>query len=180
MSYRIAPEVAQTISNQALAAAPYEACGLLAGRGRYIEQALALPNRAEQPKSEYDTLPRDLLPALQQIDALGLDWLGSYHSHPQSPPIPSPRDIRSSSDPKLLQLIVSLAGQQPALKLWRIKGAEVCALDLEYSTVPLEATLPPLQAGQRQAVITAAVASLLLLLLLALWLLPPAPSLASA
>ena len=106
--------------NHARAQYPAEACGLIAGRERQIMVAVGLRNVAEQPEKRFAIDPAEQLQALKTIDVEGLRWIGVYHSHPFSAPIPSSEDLDSANDYGLLQLIVSLRGSKPAFKLWQV------------------------------------------------------------
>ena len=92
-----------------------------------------------------------------------------------SAPIPSEADIAAATDPKLLQLIVSLKTAKPALKLWRIEAAAVTPVDLVFDTVSTAAADAGLTRRQQVAVVVAGIASLLLLVIVSIMLLPPAP-----
>ncbi|MYI41542.1 MAG: M67 family metallopeptidase, partial [Chloroflexi bacterium] len=127
---RITYAAARNIAEQAVEQAPREACGLLAGKGGLISLALPVANAAAQPEAAFRLAPTEQLRQLKRIDALGLDCLGAYHSHPKTPPIPSPADLAGAGDTGLLQLIVSLASPKPRLKLWRIDGASALPLEL--------------------------------------------------
>ena len=100
--------VARQIADHAAAQSPAEACGMLAGRGDHIAAAYPLRNAASMPHTRFQADPREQVQALKAIDEARLDWLGVYHSHPRSAPIPSQSDIDECADSGLLQLIVSL------------------------------------------------------------------------
>ena len=54
-----------------------------------------------------------------------------YHSHPRSPAEPSQTDINIAMYPHWLYLIVSLAGEQPEVRAWRIVDGQVDEEELE-------------------------------------------------
>ncbi len=176
MAWTITYAAARLIADQASDQAPREACGLLAGRENRITRAYPLPNAAKDAERAFQLEPSAQLLALKRIEADKLEWLGAYHSHPQSPPLPSPVDIRDQADAGLLQLIVSLERGQPRLKLWRIEGRSATPLELAFEGA--EQTVPgdELQIRQRAAIATVGIAAALILLLVAFALLPPAPA----
>lgn len=174
MAIRIPYQVARQIADHALADAPAEACGLLAGDSATLLRAIPIANAALDHGERYQLDANEQLTALKAIDADGLQWIGVYHSHPRSAPIPSSADIAGSLDPKLLHLIVSLERRKPALKLWRIDGRAVEPLDLVFDTDTAEGTVQ-LSFRQRAAIAVAGIASLLLLVAVSVSLLPPAP-----
>lgn len=175
MTVRIAYSVARQIAVHALSAAPSEACGLLAGTRERICRAIPLHNAADAPDKQFRLEPEEQLKALKALDAEELGWVGVYHSHPNSPPIPSPKDIATAVDSGLLQLIVSLEGARPKLKLWQVEGSSARPLALALDSDNNAQIDDRLSRPHQVAIVIAAVASLLLLLALSLTLLPPAP-----
>ncbi|MBI3998810.1 MAG: M67 family metallopeptidase [Armatimonadetes bacterium] len=86
---------------------PIECCGLLAGRGGRVETVLRGHNADRSPFT-YRLDPQEQLQLFKQMDALGLDLLGIYHSHTQSPPYPSRTDVAKAFYPDAAYVIVSL------------------------------------------------------------------------
>lgn len=177
MPVRIAYAVARQIADHALAEAPNEACGILAGAGERISRAVPLNNAADAPEAQFRFDPNEQLEALKALDAAGLDWLGVYHSHPHSPPIPSAEDIQAAVDSSLLQLIVSLESAKPRLKLWLLDGFSVTPIALTFDTQIDVGIDDHLSRNKQVAMVIAGIASVLLLLAISLMLLPPAPEL---
>ena len=175
MAVRIAYAVARQIADHALSAAPNEACGILAGTGERISRAIPLDNASGAPDKQFRFDPEAQLKALKAIDAAQLRWVGVYHSHPQSPPIPSPEDVEAAVDSGLLQLIVSLERAKPKLKLWRVDRSAVTPIALKFDTDREADFDDRLSRFKQVAIVIAAIASVLLLLALSLTLLPPAP-----
>lgn len=125
--------------------APDEACGMLAGRGQRIERVFRVRNTADEIGSEqgvfrdretgqpahgqrrvhYYMDPRDQLRVYNEIDELGLDLIGYYHSHTHTEARPSPTDIRLATDVTSYYILVSLENSsQPAVRAWRIEKAD--------------------------------------------------------
>ena len=176
MTMSISYRAARQIADRAASHYPEEVCGLLAGSGKRITKAFPVSNIAAQPETDYQLQPAEQLKALKQIDADSLTWIGIYHSHPKSGPIPSPADIQQASDDGLLHLIVSLQRSKPKLKLWRIQAAAVSPIELTFDTQS-SADPPdePLSDKQKIAIILAGALSLVFMLAISLTLLPPAP-----
>lgn len=172
--------VARQIADHARGQLPCEACGLLAGRDAQILAAHPMRNVADSPQTQFQLDPREQLQALKAIDQAQLDWIGVYHSHPRSPPIPSPSDIEQCADNGLLQLIVSLKGLKPQLKLWRIDRDSAVPIDLVYETENAPDDEPALSPSQQAAIVIVAVAAVLILLIISFTLLPPAPEIRPA
>lgn len=167
--------VARQIADHAAKQLPCEACGLLAGTRDHIAAAHPLQNVADMPQTQFQIDPREQLQALKAIDDAQLDWIGTYHSHPRSAPIPSQSDIKECADSGLLQLIVSLEGRRPQLKLWRVDRDSVVPIELVYETDNSPEYEPALSPAQQAAILIVALAAVLILLLISFTLLPPAP-----
>ena len=176
MTASISYRAARQIADHAFSRTPEEVCGLFAGRGRRISRVFPISSIAAEPTAAYRLEPSEQLRALKQIDAAGLEWLGVYHSHPQSDPIPSVADIQQASDEGLWHLIVSLRRSRPRLKLWHIQASAATPIDLRFDTQSSqEQPDEPLSDPQKIAVVLAAALGLILMLAVSLTLLPPAP-----
>ena len=82
----------------------------------------------------YSVHPDDLVRIVLGIDAGGQDLVAIFHSHPRSPAVPSPTDLRQAHYP-VVHLIASLldADASPAasLRAWRVEGEESREVALE-------------------------------------------------
>lgn len=175
MTARISSEVARQIADHARGQLPCEACGLLAGTDAKILAAYPLRNVSDYPQTQFQLDPREQLLALKAIDRARLYWIGVYHSHPRSAPIPSPSDIEQCADSGLLQLIVSLERLKPQLKLWRVDRDSAVPLELVYDAEKAQDDEQSLSPSQQAAIVIVAVAAVLILLIISFTLLPPAP-----
>jgi len=86
---------------------PNECCGLLAGRGSRMERLFRGQNVDRSPFT-YRLDPQEQLHFFREIDAEGLELLGIYHSHTQSPAAPSRTDVAKAFYPDAAYVIVSL------------------------------------------------------------------------
>jgi proteasome lid subunit RPN8/RPN11 len=111
---------------------PDEACGMLAGRripgtilpeGR-VEVVYRCAN-ADASARTYPLEPRDLLGAMRDAEARGLEIVGVYHSHTHTDAWPSPTDVRQAVDPSWLYVIVSLKDGDPVLRAFRIENGNI-------------------------------------------------------
>ena len=101
---------------------PNECCGLIAGRivegvgtasVRYV-----IKNDAASSKN-YWSNARDMLDAFRSMRDGRLEILAIYHSHPNTEPVPSLRDIEQNAyGESVVHLIVSLADALPAVRAW--------------------------------------------------------------
>jgi len=115
------------LARRAAAAAPEEVCGLLLGhaKGRrvVVEREVAAENaEAENPRDRYHLDPDAFVAADNEARAEGLEIVGFWHSHPESPPQPSPTDLELAWE-GYSYLIVSVV-EEGKMRSWRkIDGA---------------------------------------------------------
>lgn len=117
----ISPEVLARIVAHARREAPLEACGYLAATGGVICRHYELTN-IDQAPDHYGMDPAEQFAAVREMRGEGLTLAGVYHSHPCTPARPSAEDIRLAFDPEIPYVILSLAGEEPTLKAFRIRG----------------------------------------------------------
>jgi len=112
---------------------PHECCGALLGRDGHATDLVALPNTTEEgPRRRFLVRPGDYRQAEQRATALGVDLLGFYHSHPDSPARPSEFD-REHAWPWYTYLIISIeAGHAGPLNAWQLRDDRS-----GYEAVPL-------------------------------------------
>jgi len=109
---------------QAKEEAPYEACGVIAGKeGRAVKLYRAA--NAEHSTTTYRLEPEEQYKIFVEMEEKGWELWGIYHSHPAFPPYPSARDIEQAYFPEALYIIVSLAQEKPEIKAFRIVEGEV-------------------------------------------------------
>ena len=136
----------QELLAHARAEDPDEVCGILAGHEDRVERVFRVRNTADAVTEDravfrdretgvptrgrktvhYFMDPRDQLRVYNEIDALGLDIVGYYHSHTHSEARPSPTDIRLANDLAAYYVLVSLTNP-PAVRAWRIHKADPVA-----------------------------------------------------
>ncbi len=106
----------------ALAEAPLECCGLLAGIVRSdgigeVRLRYPLLNAAASP-IEFESEPASHFSADRDIRRQGLEVLAIYHSHPTSEPVPSCKDRERSWSAEVVNLILSLITKPPTVRGW--------------------------------------------------------------
>ncbi|HZB25841.1 MAG TPA: M67 family metallopeptidase [Vicinamibacterales bacterium] len=124
-----------SISASALAAAcahasreaPNECCGLLVGTPGIIDEAVAIRNVLNSP-TRYQIDPAEHIVLNRRLRGSGRSIVGAYHSHPLTAAVPSPRDIAEAHYPEFVWLIVSLLGELPECRAFRISEGRVMEL----------------------------------------------------
>jgi proteasome lid subunit RPN8/RPN11 len=76
--------------------------------------------------------PKEQFAAVRYARMSGLEIIGNWHSHPQSPSRPSQEDIRLAYDPTISYWILSLADVQPVFNAFLIQNgsSEKCVVEL--------------------------------------------------
>jgi proteasome lid subunit RPN8/RPN11 len=102
-------------------AAPSECCGVLVGVAGQVIEAVPAKNLSQDP-NRFLLDPKTHIAAERDARRRGLAVVGFYHSHPHSNPQPSPTDIAEASYADAVHVIVSLAGAEPSVGVFRIGG----------------------------------------------------------
>lgn len=113
---------------------PNECCGLMAGRGRRVQHLFRGTNVERSPYT-YRLDPQEQLLFFREMDALGMELLGIYHSHPRSPAYPSHSDVTQAFYPEAVYLIVSLhsadaPGAEVDVGAFTIRGSDITEAEL--------------------------------------------------
>jgi len=131
MGLRIPRAILEAMAAQAAAAAPLEACGILAGRGDRVE-AFHPTTNADQSAEHFSMAPKEQFAVAKAIRAAGQQVLAIYHSHPHSPARPSAEDIRLAVTPGVVYVILSLRRKErPEVKGFLIEEAVVTETAVE-------------------------------------------------
>jgi proteasome lid subunit RPN8/RPN11 len=118
---RLAAHVRAQMIAHALKEAPNECCGLLVGSGDVIDECVGAENVDPNPTVRYRVDPAQHIAVHRRLRESNRQLLGSYHSHPRTPAIPSPSDRAEVFYPEFLWLIVSLVDPaRPALAAYRL------------------------------------------------------------
>lgn len=117
---KIDPQLKEKIEAHGIASYPYEGCGLLIGEqvngDNIVTAVFPVPNswevEEEKPERFLIAAP-DMLKAELEAASLGLDIVGIFHSHPDHPPIASPRDVAWAAWSGHSYLITEIRQGQP-------------------------------------------------------------------
>ena len=94
---KVSEELSSGIRAHGVETYPQECCGALLGRdgedGREVLALVPLMNRRDDsPRNRFSITPEDVRQAEQNAKEHGLELIGWYHSHPDSPARPSEYD----------------------------------------------------------------------------------------
>lgn len=175
------PEIVTRIVEHAAANPRHEVCGILGGSDRIIHSALPLENIDSKPDSRYSASPHSLLRAYRQLDDANEQVIGTYHSHPFSPPRPSDQDIRDMRQqlPGKILVIVSLQGSKPVLSAWKIDPDRVVSIEL-ITSQKMQTDAMQMSPAERSAALLMTLLAVLALIAISISLLPPAPLIETA
>jgi proteasome lid subunit RPN8/RPN11 len=103
---------------------PLEACGILGGLNGLVSDHYPMAN-SDQSNEHFMMEPKEQFGVVKELRAKGKVMLAIYHSHPETPARPSAEDIRLALTPDVSHVIISLAGEAPEIKAYRIEGGVV-------------------------------------------------------
>lgn len=111
--------VLDEVLDHARAGLPAEACGVLAGRGGVATRFLPAINPAASP-TFFEISGDELLRITLDVEGADEDIVAIYHSHVQSPAVPSRTDVEILGRwwPHVAWLIVSLGTDPPQARVF--------------------------------------------------------------
>ncbi len=154
---RLAPEDLRAVAGFAEAAYPEECCGLLSGSEDagvvLVDGVHWSANLAEEPTRRFEVDPALRLRLQRTLRGRGRRVVGVYHSHPDGPARPSPRDLEAAWEPDLVWLVVGVRKGRAVRSTAHVLVAE--GGETRFVEVPLTASgstvVPapkPLEGGQ--------------------------------
>ena len=96
---------------------PYECCGLLLGRfgadGKFVTETYPISNAREEAakRNRFLITPEELMKGERYAREHDLEVVGFYHSHPDSPAVPSQYDLEHAW-PTYSYIIVSTSAER--------------------------------------------------------------------
>lgn len=132
---RLTSSQMDAITAHARACKPEEACGILAGDLRQdgirvVEQVFLMEN-SQHSNTFYLMDSQEQFQVFDEMQKRGLEPVAIFHSHPHSPAYPSGVDLDLAFYPDSLYLIVSLAGDEPEGRVFRIVEQKIEDAELE-------------------------------------------------
>jgi proteasome lid subunit RPN8/RPN11 len=118
----------EKIESHGIASYPYEGCGLLLGEqvngDNVVTSLFPVANSwevEEEKRERFLIVPQDMLRAELAAASQGLDIVGIFHSHPDHPPIASPRDVAWAAWTGHSYLITEIRQSQPGTsRSWQL------------------------------------------------------------
>ena len=117
---KLSHEIIEAIHAHGVTSYPHEGCGLLLGRAEtglnVVKDVFPVPNRwqvEEEKRVRFLISDRDMLQAELAAAERDLDIVGIFHSHPDSPPVTSARDLAWAAWPGHSYLITGIDRRQP-------------------------------------------------------------------
>ncbi|MCR4333185.1 MAG: M67 family metallopeptidase [Sulfuricaulis sp.] len=110
-----------------------EICGLISRDRRGFRKCYPVVNAAADKKHFFALDPKGQIEAMRSMREHGEELGAIYHSHPDSPPQPSPTDIEQHEYPGVLYLIIS-----PGTKgLPEMRGFHIHAREIREAPITL-------------------------------------------
>ena len=110
----LSPQHADLLQQAARAAYPNECCGLLLGEGEHdvvVTAVVPAANVAENPKAAFAIDPQAQFNLLRAARGGQQRVVGHYHSHPDGPAQPSPRDLAMAHDPEAVWIVMGASAE---------------------------------------------------------------------
>jgi proteasome lid subunit RPN8/RPN11 len=118
----VSKQLIEEINMHVEEAYPDEGAGFLIGVNGEVKGIFSLPNAREGAArhNRFLIAPQDYLKAELKADALGLDLIGVFHSHPDCPNVPSEYD-REWAQPYFSYIITRVdEGKAVSHRSWRL------------------------------------------------------------
>ena len=103
---------------------PYECCGLLLGRfgedGKVVHETYPISNAREESakRNRFLITPEELMRGERYARSRDLEVVGFYHSHPDSPAVPSKYDLEHAWPTYSYVIVSTSEGQSGDLLSW--------------------------------------------------------------
>ncbi|MFC1623994.1 Mov34/MPN/PAD-1 family protein [Candidatus Omnitrophota bacterium] len=104
---------------------PDEVCGILAGRDGRVKKIYKMQN-TDKSKMSFFMDPGEQLRVMKEIKTLSMEFIGIYHSHPETEARPSAHDVELASYPEVSYVIISLKDKDnPETRSFRIVEGKI-------------------------------------------------------
>ena len=111
-----------------------EVCGLIGGKDGVATRCYPVANIASVPRRLFAMDPALQIAAMRAMREGGEELFAIYHSHPDSPPLPSATDLAQANYPDVLYLIISLHTRGVLeMRGFRLKDRAIMEIPLEIA-----------------------------------------------
>ena len=112
----IARPLVEAMLQAARNAVPEECCGLLVGQGNRVTRLVPAANVHDTPRRFFTLDPAAQFATLRALRAADgeEEVLGHYHSHPNGPAEPSPRDLAEAPDAQAIWIVIDPSSDELA------------------------------------------------------------------
>lgn len=127
-SIRLTGDLLAQMIEHARSTAPEECCAICIGEPDTVRELHAVANVHETPVTRYQIGAADQLRVYRRAEEHGWDFTLVFHSHPATEAWPSTTDVALASWPDAVYAILSLTGDEPVLRAYRIVDGEITEL----------------------------------------------------
>ncbi len=122
---RLTKDQASELIEHSKTESPNEACGILAGKDGMLERAYKMTNKDKSARTFFMD-PQEQLKVMKEIRSSGLDFIGIYHSHPETKAYPSAHDVELAYYPEVSYVIASLEDKNnPGIRSFKIVEGKI-------------------------------------------------------
>lgn len=115
---------------------PIEACGMIGGDAQTSRKVYPISNTLHSPY-EFLMDPEEMLKAFMEIEDHKWEVLAFFHSHPASPPLPSPIDLARNYYPHTPHLIAGKIGDTWKLRAFILESHQSREIPIVTPTISL-------------------------------------------
>jgi proteasome lid subunit RPN8/RPN11 len=116
-----------------------EICGLISRDRQGFKKCYPIANTARDRKRFFALDPRGQIAAMRIMREHGEELAAIFHSHPDSPPLPSLADVEQHEYPDVLYLIISL-GTKGVLEM---RGFKIHEREIKEVAIGLQEEIAP-------------------------------------
>lgn len=109
MAVHIPRRLVNQILEQAQQSPTREVCGLIASQDNQAARTIPVSNTATDPRHRFLMDPKQQVDIMRDMRERGETLYAIYHSHPDSPAMPSTEDMVQAAYPDALHLIISMS-----------------------------------------------------------------------
>ena len=108
-----------------------EVCGLVVADAGQPSRVIPIRNASQTPHNSFSLDESEHLAARRKLRDAGARVVGVYHSHPATPPEPSPRDLQAHDEAAMVHFVISLNTKGVLeMRAYRLEQGQVQELPL--------------------------------------------------